>query len=483
MDDGIRTRVSQWFQAHREETVRQLMDFVAIPSVARYDDPDYPYGRECHRMMDTFQQAAQRRGLTVERFGDHVVSAALRPESAAKTIGVWTHLDVVPPGNGWKFEPFHPVRVDGLVIGRGADDNKSAAAGALSMLCCLRELEIPLRCNVKILAGCDEECGSRGVSYFAAHYPCPDFSLVPDCRFPVCHGEKGIINVTFRSLKPLSSDFAALEGGVASNVIPDTATAALRATPERLARLDRLPENVCASVEAERILLTARGTSGHAASPAGHVNAVQALIRALLEARLAEDGDASILEFLDCVNQDCYGSALGVAMEDEASGPLTCAGTVLSMEDGHPCLTANIRYCVTADGKAIHSALAEAAGRGGFELADFSDSAPNFFPKDHPIVTALTGVYNRMTGDDAQPYVMSGGTYARKLPNAVGFGIGGQPLPHCDQIPEGHGGAHLPDEALCLDSYFRALEILTMGVIEADGCLNAENNATFQQEA
>ena len=471
MDNAIRTRVAQWFDHHREEIVRQLMDFVSIPSIARYDDPDYPYGLECHRAMDAFQQAAERLGLSAERFGDHVVSAALNPDPAKKTIGLWTHLDVVPPGSGWVFKPFEPVCAEGYVIGRGADDNKSAAAGALYMLRCLKELEIPLRCNVKVLAGCDEECGSRGVAYFAEHYPCPDFSLVPDCPVPVCHGEKGIINVTFRALKPLSGDILTMAGGVASNVIPD---AVLRATADRLDRLSRLPERVSAEVSEDRITLTAHGTSGHAGFPIGHVNAVQVLIRALLEAELTGPGDASILQFLDRVNQDCYGTALGVAMKDEASGPLTCAGTVLSLEDNRPCLTANIRYCVTADGAAIRAALADAAARGGFELAHFSDSAPNFFPKDHLMVTALTGVYNAITGGSAEPYVMSGGTYARKLPNAVGFGIGGQPHPPCELIPHGHGGAHLPDEALHLGNYFRALEILTMGVIEADRCLAAD---------
>lgn len=475
MDDVIRTSVSRWYQSHREEIVRRLMDFVSIPSVARYDEPGHPYGLECHRMMDAFRQAAEQMDLATECFGDHVVTASLGEDPGRKTIGVWTHLDVVPPGNGWTFPPFEPVCVDGLVIGRGADDNKSAATGALYMLRCLKELEIPLHCNLKVLAGCDEECGSRGVAYFARHYPCPDFSLVPDCPFPVCHGEKGIIDVTFRSVRPLSDDFLSMAGGVASNVIPDTATAALRLTENRLRRLDSLPEGVSARAEADRILFTARGTSGHAGFPVGHVNAVQALIRALLDARMVGAEDKAILQFLDDVNGDCYGTALGIAMEDAVSGPLTCAGTVLSLEDGRPCLTANIRYCVTADGAAIHSALAGAAGRGAFELARFSDSAPNYFPKDHPIVTALTDVYNRMTGNRAEPYVMSGGTYARKLPNAVGFGIGGRPLPPCDRIPRGHGGAHLPDEALCLEHYFQALEIFTMGVIEADRCLSAQD--------
>lgn len=472
MDHAILKRVERWIDGHREEIVRQLMDFVSIPSIARYDDPDYPYGLECHRAMDAFGQAAEKMGLSTERFGDHAATAFFRADPDRKAIGLWTHLDVVPPGSGWTFEPFRPVCREGFVIGRGADDNKSASVAVLYLLRCLKELEIPMACNVKAFASCDEECGSRGVAYFAEHYPCPDFSLVPDCPFPVCHGEKGIINVTFRALKPLSSDFLALEGGDASNVIPDRARAVLRADG-RTDRLDRLPERVEAQVLEDRVVITAQGTSGHAGFPVGHVNAVQVLIRALLEAGLVCGEDETALKFLDSVNADCFGTTLGIAREDDVSGPLTCAGTVLALEDGYPCLTANIRYCVTADGTEIRDRLAEAAARGGFELAMFHDSPPNRFPKDHPVVRALTDVYNAISGKDAQPYVMSGGTYARKLPNAVGFGIGGEPHPPCSLIPPGHGGAHLPDEVLYLENYFRAMTILIMGVIEADRCLGS----------
>ena len=67
MDDVIRTSVSRWYQSHREEIVRRLMDFVSIPSVARYDEPGHPYGLECHRMMDAFRVDASGRGAAGKR--------------------------------------------------------------------------------------------------------------------------------------------------------------------------------------------------------------------------------------------------------------------------------------------------------------------------------------------------------------------------------------------------------------------------------
>lgn len=472
MDFALKERVDQWFEAHREEIVRQVMRLVAVPSVTQYGEEGFPYGKACHQAMDAYQQMAGELGFETERFDDHVVTATYGCDPSRKTIGFWTHLDVVPPGNGWLFEPFEPVYREGYIIGRGADDNKSASVGALYAIRCLKELGVPLRSNLKTFGGCDEECGSLGVTHYVQHYPCPDFSIVSDCGFPVCYGEKGIINVTFRSVRPLSSLFMELEGGMVSNLIPDRAHAVLCKESFVLDRLSALPEGIDVQICEDCIRITASGTSGHAGFPVGATNAVHELIGALLAAKLMAPEDEPLLRFLHDVNRDCYGTALNIAMEDAESGALTCSGTVLRLQDGHASLAANIRYCITASGEDIHSRLDVAARQSGFELAHFNDSTPNYFPKEQPVVDALTDVYNQIMGEDKRPYTMSGGTYARKLPNAVGFGIGSMQHPRCPLIPQGHGGAHQPDETLHVDSYLRALVILTMGIIAADQCLN-----------
>jgi succinyl-diaminopimelate desuccinylase len=41
------------------------------------------------------------------------------------------HIDVVPPGKGWKTDPFVPVEREGYIYGRGAQDMKSGLAGLI----------------------------------------------------------------------------------------------------------------------------------------------------------------------------------------------------------------------------------------------------------------------------------------------------------------------------------------------------------------
>jgi len=86
---------------------------------------------------------------------------------------------------------------------------------------------------------------------------------------------------------------------------------------------------------------------------------------------------------------------------------------------------------------------------GGYRLSQFSDSAPLYFPLEHPLVTTICDVYREETGDDSKPGVMGGGTYARALPNTVSIGTGW----------EGDGAAHENDERLKIDHLYKMSRI------------------------
>src|SRR5258708_32883511 len=54
--------------------------------------------------------------------------------SGSPHFGFAGHLDVVPPGEGWTGDPFDARIDDGLLIGRGANDMKSAIAAYVAAL-------------------------------------------------------------------------------------------------------------------------------------------------------------------------------------------------------------------------------------------------------------------------------------------------------------------------------------------------------------
>jgi succinyl-diaminopimelate desuccinylase len=54
--------------------------------------------------------------------------------SGAPHFGFAGHLDVVPPGEGWSCEPFEARIGDGVLVGRGANDMKSAIAAYVAAI-------------------------------------------------------------------------------------------------------------------------------------------------------------------------------------------------------------------------------------------------------------------------------------------------------------------------------------------------------------
>ena len=223
-----------------------------------------------------------------------------------------------------------------------------------------------------------------------------------------------------------------------------------------------------------KIRVTAYGTSRHSAFPEGSVNAIHELAAAVCASELLEEVDRRLLMFIAFATSDCYGEHVGIDCSDEVSGRLTCAGTVLRLQDHRAHLQFNIRYCITADAGKLEAGLEECCARGGYQWELIRDSAPNYFPKDRKEVKLLTDLFNEITGSTTEPYVMGGGTYARKLPNAFGYGIGSMPGREGDMadvlFPRGHGGAHEPDEGLDLEKLLSAAKIYTMAVLALNEC-------------
>ncbi len=86
----------------------------------------------------------------------------------AETLDVYTHLDVVPPGEGWSTPPFATVRKGNRIYGRGVADSKGSVAALLTALSIMREHHLHSRYNLHVALTTDEEIGIySGLCYFA----------------------------------------------------------------------------------------------------------------------------------------------------------------------------------------------------------------------------------------------------------------------------------------------------------------------------
>lgn len=471
-DEKIYASVSQWFDEHRGEMIEDIKRIVRFPSVSDHETQpeDGPFGQACRAVLDEMLAMGREYGFHTENKEYYVGTIGSENPDWSNTIGMWNHLDVVPAGDGWEHDPFDPYEKDGHLIGRGVSDNKGPAVAMLYMMRCLRDLNIPMKHELCLFVGCDEEKGMQDVKYYVENYPVPALSMIADSGFPVCYGEKGILEG--KSVTGcFSDDIVEFYGGTVSNMIPGRAYLTLKKdmTLERAEELKaQFGERIVVTYEEGLLKLMAIGMSKHSAAPEGSINAIHELADLVAKTDLLCESDRQFMEFISYATSDFYGEWAGIAYEDEVSGKLTCTGTVLEFKDHRASLLYNIRYSITADVQHIQNRLAEVSQSRGCEFALISDSAPGYFPKERKVVDLLTDVYNEITGLETKPYVMSGGTYARKIPNAFVYGLGG--VPRREGAPvlamkEGHGGAHQPDEVLDLQNYIDAAKIFTMAVM------------------
>lgn len=440
MKKDIMEDFTVWLEAHQEEMFEDIAGLVAIPTVGEVGKDGYPYGPELAEAIRQMGRLAEKYGFIWRNHNWHCMSISYG--EGEKQLGIWGHLDVVPPGDGWIYEPFVCKKVKNYLLGRGTQDNKGPDIGSLYILRYLKEHGIDPGFEIRLIYGCQEETGMTDIPEYLKLEKAPDCSFVPDCAFPACYGEKGFLKIVLRSGR-LSERITELSGGQAANAIPGQGKAVI-----------------------DGKTIQTEGIPGHSAYPEGLVNAFQRLGEICMAMEELPGADREAFRFLAEAGKDGYGRSIGLDRADEPSGPMTCAPTVLSLENGCMQVIVNIRYPITLSGQDIIEDMRKKAAEYGLTVEEAEDRKPNREDPDGIWVQYLTECFAEVMGERQEPYVMSGGTYARRVPNAVGFGPGLPKDLTVLGLPEGHGECHQPDESQCIDTLFQAWKIYTYTVLK-----------------
>ena len=160
------------------------------------------------------------------------------------------------------------------------------------------------------------------------------------------------------------------------------------------------------------------------------------------------------------------GGGFSAACEDEPSGKLTAVGGKLRTKGGVLEQTLDIRYPVTADPDWLAQRVTSAVQAAGFRMEDMQNSQPLFYPADHPLIRMLNDTCNEVLGLELKPYVIGGGTYARKLPMAVAYGhlVRSRPRPG----GAGKGGGHQVDECVSIQSLEDLMRVYLRALLRLD---------------
>lgn len=475
-DSNLDLSIRRWIDKNKDRIVENWIELIKIPSITSEPKENAPFGENCAKALSFAASLFDSENIDSKVYAEGGYALA-KYGKGEKTIGIFSHSDVVPVGDGWIFtEPFCPVIKDGSLIGRGAEDNKSGIMAALCLTEFFRDEKIKLNSTLQTFIGSDEECGMKDMEFFLKEHKIPELSFVPDADFPCSIGEKGIYHFWAKS-KNAFSQIKDMGAGETFNIVLDNITAEIEHSDELLEEIENLTAGNKAftvTSDGDVITLKAKGIAKHASIPEGSVNAAYITFKLLSECSSLCESDRKIVSGAEKALSCYYGAGLGIEHNDVNFGKLTCTNGIVKTENGCLMLSFDVRYGDTLSPETLEGTADKSLDELGFEVT-YKNNTPGFaIDKDSKFPEILEKIYGEITGTELKSVLMSGGTYARKLTNAFSIGtfvINKNRTSPVLEMPEGHGGPHQCDERIDIEGFFEAVRILIHYVYECDKLL------------
>jgi succinyl-diaminopimelate desuccinylase len=450
------------------ELVAATARLVNIPSTKGEAAPGAPFGVGPAAALEESLKLGQEWGLTATNYDGYVSTFDVNDKDT--NLNILCHLDVVDPGEGWDTDPYQLVEKDGMIYGRGVDDDKGPAAISMLAMRAVKELGIPLKHNVRLILGTDEESGSEDIAYYFSKEPFAPYTFSPDAEFPVINIEKGsykpVISAQWEEETALPR-VASIDGGIRINVVAPIAKAVvLGGTPQLMAPYFAQASAATGAKFSAKpvdggVEVTVLGENAHASTPSGGNNAITALLVLLCHLPLAECASTQAVHGLRTLfpHGDYHGKALGIAQEDEISHDLTMTLTLLTLNATGFSAQFDSRTPICANDENCKQVCEAACAAQGFSCVG-QMHAPHHTPAESPFIQTLLQCYEIYSGREGFCQAIGGGTYVHEIPGGVAFGAGNLDF---------DSRLHAANERARISSMMMAVKIYAQAIIELCG--------------
>ena len=213
------------------------------------------------------------------------------------------------------------------------------------------------------------------------------------------------------------------------------------------------------SQEGPHIKITAQGKNAHAAHPEGGNNALTGLLVYVTRLPLGECPQIICLKHLLKLipHGDLYGKAMGIAMEDELSGQLTLAFSMLKVTENRleGGFDSRCPLCATRDNVLL--VVKDKMEKIGLTLHNDQMRPPHHVDGNSLFVQTLLKAYESYTGKKGHCQYTGGGSYVHELKNGVVFGAA---------MPGTDNHMHGADEFAVLEELVMSAKIFAQVIVD-----------------
>lgn len=443
----------------KDEMILDLQGLLKIPSLKSEAFDKAPFGLEIRKALDYVLDLGQKDGFKIKDVDGY--AGVIEWGEGEEILGILGHLDIVPVGTGWTFDPFGATVKDGYIIARGSQDDKGPTIAAYYAMRILKELGYQPKKRVHLIVGCDEESGMTCMDYYNQHAEIPHFGFVPDADFPVIYGEKGILNVAMDA--EVNSVIHTLKAGERPNIVIGEAEVKVKGSIDQKAFdfycTTHQISGSCCEVDGYAVYFF-KGKFAHGSRPDEGINAAWHCLNFV--GALYDDAFAKDCAYL---LSDWRGDKLNIKTFGSHMGYLSMNLGVVSIEDGHAHLVLDIRYPNVTSHVFIMNQIEEAlkSKNSPLALSLIQNKDYLFVDPKSKLVSSLESIYREFSQDMVTPLMtMGGGTYARAFKNFVAFGA---EFP-THVRPEWVGQVHQADEGYEIEQFLLASAIYAKAIVE-----------------
>ena len=465
---------------YQDEIIKKTGELIRFKTYA--SDVPNRFNPEFIEQKEYLRKLAERLGLNFNDVDGYIQEIWIGEGN--ESFGIMSHSDVQPVGvSEWRYDPWSGETIDGMLWGRGAVDDKGPIVAVMYGMRALLDSGLPLKKKIILLVGTDEESANEDVSTYLKTHAAPDETIVVDSNYPVVCAEKGWGGIWLRLPRsPIQRTrkglyISHLQSGFSPSIVPEKATAKLMSVGLSNAEAIQILESkrdkfvkersaarLSIELAGDTLLVTAYGKSVHSSRPATGHNALMDLLVFLdREINPLRNEIALMAKFASTyIGFELNGKSLGIEHHDDFMGNVTVAGDMFQTEDSTVMFMFNFRMPRGVELAAIETSLtvrfqdfSNAYGV-NFSITKYIDS-PLYNDPNSVFVQRLLRIYNSITGENRKPQSTGGGTYAKRIPNAVVFG----PV-----MPDEEYLGHQPNEHMKISTLIRNIEILTHTLVE-----------------